>query len=111
MATARQLLDAKLGAEGFNMLAWTIATEMDEKDRDLSVALTAANKAVEATKGEDPTVLDTQARVYWEMGNAGKAAEIQANAIKLAKQSDLPKETLSELEAAMKRYQGDKKPN
>jgi thiol-disulfide isomerase/thioredoxin len=52
IATAKQLLDAKIGAEGFNMIAWTIATEMDDKGRDLSVALAAANKAVEDSKGD-----------------------------------------------------------
>ena len=109
IATAKQLLDAKIGAEGFNMIAWTIATEMDEKDRDLNVALTAANKAVEASKGEDAMVLDTQARVYWEMGNDAKAAEIQTKAVSLGEKAGLSGEVMGEMQSSLKRYQAGAK--
>jgi hypothetical protein len=109
IATAKQLLDAKIGAEGFNMIAWTIATEMDDKGRDLSVALAAANKAVEASKGEDPMVLDTQARVYWEMGNGAKAAEIETKAVALAEKSGVSGEVMSDMQASLKQYKGESK--
>jgi predicted Zn-dependent protease len=109
IATAKQLLDAKIGAEGFNMIAWTIATEMDDKGRDLSVALAAANKAVEDSKGEDPMVLDTQARVYWEMGNGAKAAEIETKAVALAEKSGVSGEVMSDMQASLKQYKGESK--
>jgi thiol-disulfide isomerase/thioredoxin len=109
IATAKQLLDAKIGAEGFNMIAWTIATEMSDKGRDLNVALAAANKAVEASKGEDPMVLDTQARVYWEMGNGAKAAEIETKAVALAEKSGVSGEVLSDMQSSLKQYKGGAK--
>jgi len=109
IATAKKLLNtekgADIGAQGLNQIAWVIATEMDDKSRDLDVALTAANKAVEASKCADPSILDTQARVYWERGNQAKAMEIQKAAVAMAEKQDVASETLGEMRASLKLYQ------
>jgi len=105
VATARTLLQADLGAETFNMLAWTIATEMPDNVRDLKLALAAADKAVQLSKGEDGSILDTQARVNFELGDAAKALEIQTRAVEQATRRGLDGENLAEMKAALKQYQ------
>ncbi|NBX25431.1 MAG: TlpA family protein disulfide reductase [Planctomycetes bacterium] len=105
VATAKALLGSDLSAEELNMLAWTIATEMEDNVRDLKVALAAADKAVAATKGEDGTILDTQARVHFELGDAAKALEIQTRAVDLAQKDGISGEPLSDMKAALKQYQ------
>jgi thiol-disulfide isomerase/thioredoxin len=103
-ATARQLLDADIGPSGLNMLAWTIATELEGKERDLKVALAAADKAVAQSKG-DPEILDTQARVHFEMGDAAKAREIQRRAVAEAEKQGTTGENLDQMKEALKRYE------
>ena len=103
-AAAKQLLEADLGAEGFNAIAWTIATEMHGPDRDLKVALAAADKAVSLSKGA-PEVLDTQARVHFEMGDAAKALEIEREAVTGAEKAGIGGENLDEMKESLKRYE------
>ena len=105
VATAKALLSADLSAEEWNMVAWTIATEMPDNVRDLKVAMAAADKAVTATKGQDGTILDTQARIHWEMGDAAKALEIQTRAVALAEKAGVTGENLADLKASLKQYQ------
>jgi thiol-disulfide isomerase/thioredoxin len=103
-ATARQLLAAQLDASDLNMIAWSIATDLEGDDRDLKLALAAADKAVELSKG-DASVLDTQARVHFEMGNAAKAIEIQRRAIEGAEKAGVTGRQLEEMRAALKNYE------
>jgi thiol-disulfide isomerase/thioredoxin len=103
-ATARQLLAGPLDASDLNMIAWSIATDLPGEDRDLKLALQAADKAVELSKA-DPTILDTQARVHFEMGQAGKAVEIQRRAVEGAEKSGAPARQLEEMRAALKTYE------
>jgi tetratricopeptide (TPR) repeat protein len=103
-ATARKLLDADIGASGMNMIAWTIAAEMEGKDRDLAVAQAAADKAVSLSKGQ-PEILDTQARVHFEMGDAAKALEIQRRAVAAAEKAGVDAENLDEMKKALAQYE------
>ena len=103
-AAARQLLDADLGAQGFNSIAWTIATELEGKDRDLKVALAAADKAVSLSK-DAPEILDTLARVHFEMGDASKALEIERKAVAGATKAGVSGDNLDEMKEALKRYE------
>ena len=107
-AAAKKLLSADLGAQGFNTVAWTIATEMDGKNRDLETALAAADKAVALSDGA-PELLDTQARVHWEMGHKDKAIAIQREALAKAEKAGVTGENLEEMQSALKQYQGDGK--
>ncbi len=105
MATARQLMDADIGSAGFNMLAWTIATDMPDNVRDLKLALIAADKAVALSKGQDGSILDTQARVHWELGDAAKALQIQRTAVQLAERDGLDGDMLADLKASLAQYE------
>ncbi|MEW6303442.1 MAG: redoxin domain-containing protein [Verrucomicrobiota bacterium] len=67
-----------------NMLAWEIA-KMDPVDKpDLQLAELCANRANEATKGEDAAILDTLARVHFMKGDQTRAIELQTKAVSRA---------------------------
>jgi thiol-disulfide isomerase/thioredoxin len=103
-ATAKQLLAAPLEASDLNMIAWSIATDLKGDGRDLKLALDAAQRAVELSKG-DPSILDTQARVLFEMGDATQAAKVQRTAAEAAEKSGMTGRNLEEIKASLKRYE------
>lgn len=70
-------------AQGLNALAWTVATDPTEGERDLELALFMAKKGSKLTDDKDPMILDTLARVYFELEKFDKAVKIQAKAVKL----------------------------
>src|SRR5262249_48920401 len=59
-----------------NDLAWRIATDPDIKDRDLKVAETIANRAQDGSKGKDPAILDTVARIKFMQGKKDEAIDL-----------------------------------
>jgi thiol-disulfide isomerase/thioredoxin len=68
-----------------NIIAWYIVDpENRPAEQDLDLALKAAERAVELTKRENASILDTLACVYWDRGEKEKAVEIQTEAVKLA---------------------------
>jgi len=67
-----------------NQLAWQIATDPKIKQRDLAVAEMCANRANDATKGKDPQILDTLARVKFMQGEKDQALALQEKAVSLA---------------------------
>lgn len=67
-----------------NQFSWIILTAPGIKNRDLPLALDAAEQAVKLTKGEDPNVLDTYARALYDTGDKKKAIETQQRAVELA---------------------------
>ena len=69
-----------------NQIAWLIVDpEAKYEKRDLKLALKAALRSNELTKGEDAGVLDTLARVYFLSGDSAKAVEFQTKAVELVK--------------------------
>ncbi|MDX2115645.1 MAG: redoxin family protein [Planctomycetota bacterium] len=87
-----------------NELAWTIV-DPDENyaRRDLDLAQRAALRAAELTENDDPSVLDTLARVHFLKGEHDKAISIQTKAVSLA-EDDFKKE----LEATLASYRSAK---
>ena len=71
-----------------NRLAWELATVPDAAHRDLALATTIALRANDASKGENPTILGTLARVLFLQGNKDGAIELQERAVKFAKDSE-----------------------
>lgn len=72
-------------AMGLNSLAWPIADPKSPlKKRDFDFALSAATKAAELTKNENPDILDTLAWSYYGKGNKAKAIETEKKALSLA---------------------------
>lgn len=88
-AYATRLVDGvfKDKAEQLNGIAWTIV-DPDNKaleKRDLKLALKAALRANELTKGKEPNILDTLAKVCFDSGDSAKAIEYQTQAVELVK--------------------------
>jgi len=88
-----------------NQLAWFVVDNAKVKDRDLKFAIETAQQAVDASKGEDGSVIDSLARAYWESGNKAKAIEWQKKAIEKAK-GDMT----DELKETLKKYEGSDAP-
>lgn len=70
--------------EVLNNLAWAILTGEDVKQRDLPLATRLAKKALDATGGEAPHILDTYARALFDSGNVAEAIDVQQKAAALA---------------------------
>lgn len=101
---AAKLVEQLDDAQQLNELAWMMV-EPDGvlSNRDLSVALKAAEKASKLTDDSDAAILDTLARVHHLMGNNSKAIEVQEKAIESAQQpalADELKNTLAQYKAA-----------
>ncbi|MBC8523306.1 hypothetical protein H8D29_05210, partial [PVC group bacterium] len=71
---------------------------------DLDFALEVATRASELTNNEDPMILDTLARAYWELGEKYKAIAWQQKAVEFAEESELGDSiaaTLKEYESSL----------
>jgi thiol-disulfide isomerase/thioredoxin len=71
-----------------NALAWTIATDPRITDRNLDVALRAAQAGVKASDGKDGDMLDTLATVQGKLGKFEEAIKTEEKAIKLTDDAD-----------------------
>ncbi len=103
-ATAHELVSGpyKDDADMLNVIAWSIVDPAaNVKTKDLGLALKAAHRADELTKGESAGILDTLARVHFEKGDIEKAIALQTKAVSLAKDEGMKKE----LEASLKEFQ------
>jgi hypothetical protein len=75
-----------------NNVAWLIVNPEAKKKpepRLFKLAVQAAQRADELTKGKEPSIADTLARAYFLSGNVAKALETQERAIDLAKGSPM----------------------
>ena len=103
-----ELIDANGGnAMMMNQLAWMIVDpESPVKEKNLDLALKAAEAANKASKGEDASIMDTLARVHFVRGDAVLAVEIRKAAIEKApagRMKEDMKTALAEYEAAIKK--------
>jgi hypothetical protein len=90
---------------GLNSLAWFLVDPQTEiPDRLLDVAMDAATKAVEISRGEDGAILDTLARAHYWKGDIAKAIEIQTKAVEKAQAHP---EMLGDLMEALDQYKAE----
>jgi thiol-disulfide isomerase/thioredoxin len=88
-----------------NEIAWSIVDpEADVKNKDLELAMRAAQKATEFTESKDGAILDTLARVYFLKGDVAKAIELQEKAVEAA-----PEGMKEQLQPALDEYKAAKK--
>jgi len=78
---AKAIEHAWADGEALNSWAYMIADDESLTQRDLDLAMKAADRAKELTKGEDAAVLDTVARVFYAKGDYKAALEWQRKAI------------------------------
>lgn len=70
-----------------NSMAWSVAIATRPpafQDALLDMALTAAQRATDLTEAKDGSILDTLARVHYEMGDLDAAIEWQEKAVAIA---------------------------
>lgn len=89
-AWLRRIADGDLAKNGLvqNNIAWDIATAEGLKERDLELALKLAARAVAVTESNNAYILDTLARVHFELDDFAKAVEVQERAVAGAEDSD-----------------------
>ncbi len=88
-----------------NEMAWSILTSPKIEKRDLELAERAAKAAVDATKGESASILDTYARAQFDGGKVKEAVETQQKAVAAAS-TDKERE---ELGKSLEKYQAAEK--
>ena len=82
-----------------NQIAWTIA--ISGKPDDLELALRAAERASETTDHQDAVILDTLARVHYELGDLDEALGWQRKAVEFNTGH-------KEIDAALRTYLAEK---
>jgi hypothetical protein len=107
---AKKLSEQKKNdASVLNELAWIILDTAGLKNRDLDVAMTIAQQAAEASKHEDPAILDTLARAHFEKGELNKAIEFQTKAVEKSASSDkVPDDIKAQIRETLEKYQNKK---
>ena len=83
-----------------NELAWNTAIGAEPSAEDLQVALKAATRAAELTDHADGSILDTLARVHYELGDLEAAIEWQEKAVEHGEGNASLEQTLEEYRAA-----------
>ena len=79
-----------------NELAWNTALSQEPSAVDLEIALRAATRAAELTEQSDGSILDTLARVHYEMGDLNAAISWQEKAVEHADGNPSIEQTLGE---------------
>ena len=75
-----------------NAIAWSIAT--GDEPRDLELALRAAVQANKLTEEENGAIIDTLARVHYELGELDTAIELQRKAVTQSPDQSVLQESL-----------------
>ncbi len=84
-----------------NQVAWFVADDPRVEKRDLAFALRTAERANELTESQNPAILDTLARVYYELGEQEEAIKWQRLAVEHAPDNQMGegiRETLKKYE-------------
>jgi thiol-disulfide isomerase/thioredoxin len=92
--------DAGKNANAMNEFAWIILTAEPIKNRDLKLAMRAAQAAYDACEGKNWMIIDTYARALFDTGKIADAVKHQQKALELC---DMP-QAKKEVEDALKRY-------
>lgn len=89
-------------ARWLNVLAWYVVDHETVRDRDLPLAMKAADRAAKLSEYADARILDTLARVYFEFGELDAALSWQRQAVEHLD----PEDPLAEpIKAALTRYE------
>jgi tetratricopeptide (TPR) repeat protein len=105
-AAATKLFEGEFkdNAQALNEIAWLILDGEGIEKRDLDLALKVATRADELAKHENPAILDTLARAYFDKGDTAKALELQKLAVDKADDEEMK----NQLKETLKKYQEKK---
>ena len=95
------LESGKTNPSTMNQLAWMIADDKEFKERNLDIALQAAQRACELTKNNEGAMLDTLAAIYFLQNNTVKAIAIQQEALGCTPDGAMK----TGMEATLKKYE------
>ncbi len=102
----RQVVDANRSDPSIlNELSWRFLTISDYGLRCPELAMYAAQVAQEASGGKRADIADTYARALYQAGLLDEALKVQADAVRLARESGGSAEMLSELESVLAYYE------
>ena len=88
-----------------NAIAWYTLDDAAVTDRDFEFAMAAAKAGEAASGGNNPAILDTLARAYFEMGDFDMAVKVQKKAVEKSDDDAMGqsiREQLKKYEAAAK---------
>ncbi len=102
----RELVDAHWDdAQSLNQISWYVVDDPSVQTRDLQFAMKAAIRASGLTDDKDAAILDTVARVYYEMGDLRSALQWQLKAVEHV---DPDSRGGSQLKRTLEKYQKEK---
>ena len=108
LAEALAVKELKDDAEALNEIAWTILDDKRVEQKDLVLALKLATRADALTNHENPAVLDTLARAWFEKGDVDKAVETQTRAVEKAADDGMRKQLTESLSRYKEKKAGAK---
>ncbi|MEE2906400.1 MAG: redoxin family protein [Planctomycetota bacterium] len=85
-------------ASMLNSISWDVLTGEEVQYRDVDFALKAAERANNLTDGEDPMILDTLARAWFDKGDHQRAITLQEKAVALSPDGQMKEELKQTLE-------------
>lgn len=86
---AEQLLEYGASSPDLlNRIAWVLLTEEKIKYKNDELAMRAAQLAYNATQGQDPSIVETYARGFYETGDLNEAIRYQRKALSLSDDPD-----------------------
>lgn len=91
--------------ELLNGLSWFILTDPRIVERDLPLAMKAAERANTLTENNAPAIIDTYARALFDTGKVEEAIKAEERALQLCKDHEMKKDFV----AALERYRAAKK--
>ncbi len=97
----------KLGGDNaplMNRFAWDILTKDGIANRDYALALKAAEAANKATKGENPSILDTYGLALFKNGRKAEALKVEEKALELARKGPADAQMIRDLEKRLKMF-------
>ncbi len=92
--------EAGSNAQAMNEFAWIILTAEPIKNRDLKLAMRAAQAAYDACDGKEWMIIDTYARALFDNGKIAEAVKEQERALELC---DMP-QAKQEVKESLERY-------
>ena len=97
----RIIADAGSSFELMDRFAWAILSAPQIKDRDLDLAMTAAETGYKACNGKNASMVDTYARALFQAGKIGDALNLQKQALELVRDPRLK----AEMQQRLKEYE------